>query len=87
MEKKLLISISILLILTLIYFLSSTITGRIIYPDSYAYTTAICNETNYCEDYIINCEGNNLKKFTPTGLSIQNNKDWIDERKDKTLCS
>jgi hypothetical protein len=49
----------------------------------YSYTKAICNEYKYCEDYIVKCEGQELKGLTPTGFSIQHNSNWVDKRIDK----
>ena len=55
-------------------------------PNQYSYTKAICDESNYCEDYIIECKENNLIKLQPTGFSIQQPEDWIDEREYRELC-
>ncbi len=70
----------------MIYLATPTITGRIIYPDTYSYTTAICNQTNYCKDYIIECDGRELSRLTPTSMAIQQRKDWVDERPKRKLC-
>lgn len=59
------------------------ITGEVTI-NSYLYTKAVCNNSNYCEDYEVTCEGNNLVSFTPTGAAIQLDNDWKDPR-DKEL--
>jgi len=69
-----------------IYALNKNPIGKVI--DKYTYTKAICDETNYCEDYEIVCERANLKALNPTGYAIQNSADWEDPRvSDKQLCS
>ena len=53
--------------------------------NSYSYTKGICNETNYCEDYEINCEGNKVSSMKFTGAAIQNSFDWKDPRDKETI--
>ena len=53
--------------------------------NSYSYTKGICNETNYCEDYEINCEGNNVVSMKFTGAAIQNSLNWKDPRDKETI--
>jgi uncharacterized membrane protein len=49
--------------------------------DNYTYTKAICNSTNFCQDYEIICNGKNILKSTPiTGAFIQHDETWIDPR-------
>ncbi len=90
--EKINILIITLLILTGILILSVfnffQVTGNII-SNQYTYTKAVCNSSNYCEDYKIACEGNNLVSFIPTGVAIQLGKDWKDSRNKeliKKLC-
>ncbi len=53
----------------------------------YSYTKAICNEDNYCQDYIITCENGELVNQNPiTGAAVQQSSDWEDPRKDEALC-
>lgn len=56
----------------------------------YSHTKAICNETNYCQDYQISCNEERVIMITPiTGAVIQNSKDWEDPRNESTrniLC-
>jgi len=48
--------------------------------NSYSYTKAICNETNYCEDYEINCNEEKVTNMKFTGAAIQNSFNWEDPR-------
>ena len=84
--KKLIISVLIIasLILILFLFFNSTrpITGEAI-VNRHTFTKAICNETNYCEDYEIACENNEIKKITATGFAVQQPKNWKDPRNEE----
>jgi hypothetical protein len=93
----LIIVILIIIIIGAIVFLNSNLTGNIIKEQTFndtsnvhMYTKAICNETNFCQDAEIVCEGNETVSVTPiTGAVIQHENDWQDPRpeqdKDK-LC-
>ncbi len=74
------ISILIVLVAALLFSIRPFLTGRVIETNQYSYTTAICDENHYCEDYIIECEGPTLIKFTATGSSIQQESNWTDNR-------
>ena len=93
MKKWLIILLTALIIIlfVLIFFLSKYITGNIIAGNvikeqetnlnSYMYTKAICNESNYCQDYEITCQENQTKSIMPiTGAVIQHSQDWEDPR-------
>jgi len=60
------------------------------YLDYYSHTKAICNETNYCQDYQISCNRERAIIITPiTGAVIQHSLDWEDPRNESTrniLC-
>ena len=92
MKKTLPLIILIILLIGIGLFISLNnllFTGRIIEgQDFHLSTIAICNETNYCEDYEIECNGNKTTKITATGFSIQHNKDWGDPRGEQkeNLC-
>jgi hypothetical protein len=43
-------------------------------------TKAICDQNNYCEDYEISCNGQEVVKMTPTGATIQFSESWEDPR-------
>jgi len=84
MDKKnlLVIAIVLLILISLGLILNNfLLTGKIIKEkDAHSSTIAICNETNYCEDYEVECEGNKTIKTTPTGFAIQQAENWKDPR-------
>ena len=90
MEKKtaiLMVILAIILVLTALFFIifgQENVTGEVI-SSGYSYTKAICNESNYCEDYEVVCEVGILKSLTPTGYVAQLSEDWVDERDDKNF--
>jgi len=50
-------------------------------PNSNIKTVAICNESNFCQDYKITCNnGEVIEKNPVPGAFIQHPKDWKDER-------
>jgi hypothetical protein len=86
--KKIIITLSILVILIavfLFFVIRPNLTGKVI--ETYTYTRAICNKSNYCQDHEITCKGNDLTSIKPiTGAFIQHPKDWKDPRQQKELC-
>lgn len=82
MKKQLfilLISMSILVATLLV--IKPEITGEAIALSEYSYTRAICDESNYCQDYEIDCDYEEIIKITPiTGASVQHSLDWKDPR-------
>ena len=75
--------ISIVLILSIV-FISLNTSGFIFNNSSseyyHSWTKAICNET-HCQDYVINCSGEELIRQTPiTGAVISIPKGWEDPR-------
>ncbi|MFH1801541.1 MAG: hypothetical protein ABH804_01770 [archaeon] len=90
--KKTIIFLFIILIFLIGLFLFNlqkySLTGKTI-QDKYSYTKAICNDSNYCEDYEIICEENSLIRMNPTGAVIQHDENWYDPRDNETkekLC-
>ncbi len=83
-----LIKISVLLFMGItligIFFVGNfTETGKIIKTEQYTYTKAICNESNFCQDYLITCDNKNITKKIPiTGAITQHADDWTDPRTD-----
>ena len=63
-------------------------TGKIIEDrDFHSLKIAICNKTNYCEDYVIECAKKTTIRTTATGFAIQHNEEWEDPREQKNnLC-
>lgn len=91
-KKTIIFTIIILITITTItsitvLFQAPSLTGNIIIEE-YTHTKALCNKTNFCQDYIITCQNNITKKITPiSGATIQHTKDWIDPRSNpETLC-
>ena len=50
------VTIAALIGVTILFF-NQSLTGAAIADNKYSFTKAICNETNYCQDYEIICEG------------------------------
>ena len=90
MNKKIII-VSIAIILTISFILIQfQFTGRTIQEEeNYIHTKAICNESNFCQDYEITCEGNKTTNTKPlTGAVIQHPEDWQDPRENpEKLCN
>jgi len=86
-----LIRISVLLFMGIaligVFFVGNfTETGKIIETEQYTYTKAICNESNFCQDYLISCDKDNniTKKIAITGAVTQHGDDWVDPREDSS---
>ena len=81
-----------LLVLLLVIVYQKQITGNFVKNDfigDYTYTKAICNSTNFCEDYEITCQEKDILKITPTGFAMQFSDEWEDFRDNETrnkLC-
>ncbi len=84
---------NLLIILVIILIMGLTII--LIKPEEsnlnyYTQTKAICNETNYCQDYYISCNTKGVISATPmTGAVIQHDSFWKDPRNEteKELCN
>ena len=76
----------LVLVAILIYFVFSLsqITGGTI-QNYQTYTKAVCDETNYCEDYEITCQDDKLVRMNPTGAVIQFSNDWKDPRDEERI--
>jgi len=92
--KKLIILtlLTLILIFLFLFTLNKTITGNIISESTekrtnfYSYTKAICNETNYCQDYEIICENNKTISINPVTEAVaQFDKDWRDARSQEQI--
>lgn len=83
-----LILITIIAMLLLIIILDKNTTGFAV--RSYSFTKAVCNKSNYCQDYEIVCENSKIAEIkTITGASIQHSENWQDPREEnetKNLC-
>ena len=57
-----------------------SLTGETIVND-YTFTKAVCDENNFCQDYEIRCNGEQVVSQTHIkGASVQYPKDWKDPR-------
>jgi len=78
----------IILILALIIFIFSLSKIPANKEDQHSYTKAICNQTNYCQDYEISCSGKKPIQIIPiTGAAIQFSENWKDLREKEELCN
>lgn len=88
MKKTTIITLILLLILAIgISFLLTNSESNL---DYYTQTKAICNETNYCQDYQVSCDEKRAIMRTPiTGAVVQFSENWTDPRteSDKELCN
>jgi glucan phosphoethanolaminetransferase (alkaline phosphatase superfamily) len=91
--KKIIIFLFIIILLTffgIIFFYLPKIdiykiTGRTV-ENTYSFTKAICNETNYCQDYEIICNSKGLVTAKPiTSAAVQYPAYWKDPRDNETI--
>ncbi len=87
LTKLILLSLALIILLGILFFslFQNIITGKITeeYDKNYnyTYTKAICNETNFCQDYEIVCDNTTVVDIKPiTGAIIQHSSDWKDPR-------
>lgn len=90
MKRSIKIAIILIIIFALIVILaisSVQFTGKAIdKSEHYSYTKAICNKTNYCQDYEIACNGTKIDKIIPiAGAVVQNPETWQDPRDKETI--
>ncbi|MCK4650503.1 hypothetical protein KAT36_04715 [Candidatus Pacearchaeota archaeon] len=68
-------------------YLWSGITGAVVFEDHVYYTKAVCNETNFCQDYKIYCDGENFVKMVAIdGAMVQHSDDWEDPRSEERIA-
>jgi len=88
MKKKIILLIVMVILIILSYFVIQKyhLTGNSI-RDPYIHTKAICNESNFCQDYEIVCQSDKLiAKSEITGAFVQQDSNWQDPRENKNLC-
>ena len=90
MKNKLKIILILFIILLtsslIIIFTNQTLTGQTI-NSHYTHTIAICNQSNFCEDYNIECQDKKVITKIPTGFVVQHDLDWQDPRgENNELC-
>ncbi len=88
--QKLLISLAVLILLlgAASAFLFAE-TQKQMNLENRSFTKAICNENNYCEDYLISCSGNKILEMKFTGYAVQFSDGWKDLRDEEAkekLC-
>jgi len=79
----------VILFLILAAFITFSLASSNNYLDYYSQTKAVCNETNYCQDFQISCNEERAIMMAPiTGAVIQLPENWTDSRNDldKELC-
>lgn len=87
--KKITITIILIVLLLILIFLFLSIERTISEKEikEYSYTRAICNSSNFCQDYDISCSNNQAINIIPiTGAVIQHDEDWVDFRNNSDLC-
>lgn len=80
--KAKIILISLILLVVAISFIikGQSITGNVI-GYRYSFTKAVCNESNFCQDYEISCNGNQTISRTPISRAVVQFSDtWTDPR-------
>ena len=87
MKKEIIPRIILLLILTsAISILSFNLTEEDAVIETNSYTKAICDETNYCQDYIVSCNRDRVLSMNPiTGAAVQFSEGWQDPRDEETI--
>ena len=81
--------LAMILLLILVALITFLLASSEDYLDYYTQTKAICNETNYCQDYQISCDEKRAIMITPiTGAVAQYDSDWKDPRneEERELC-
>jgi len=92
MRKIIIVSSLLVIILILIGIITITlssgnITGEIIEDYQYTYTTAICNGSNFCQDYKIGCNNEEIISTSAiTGAVVQKPDNWKDSRNNTEFC-
>ena len=56
--------------------------------DYFTYTKAICDNKNFCQDYIVVCDNKQVAEVSPiTGAFLQHSESWQDPRENKSEIS
>ena len=91
MEKEitivsiLLITLAVALVFSSVNIIQSNITSSAL-VETHSHTKAVCNSTNYCQDYLIRCSGNRILSTNPiTGAAVQFPDSWPDPRDQETI--
>lgn len=80
------IIILLLILASVISILSFNLTEEDLVIETRSYTKAICDENNYCQDYIVSCSRNKILSMNPiTGAAVQFSDGWQDPRDEETI--
>jgi len=53
---------------------------------NYTWTKAVCNSSNLCQDYLIECKNKSVVSMNPiTGAAVKFPDDWHDSRNQETI--
>ena len=75
-----------ILLLILVSLITLLLASSEDYLNYYSHTKAICNETNYCQDYHISCDEKRAIIIAPiTGAVVQFPEDWKDPRNETEI--
>ena len=81
----LLLIIAVAIALLSLNIIQAGITSNVI-SETHSYTKAVCSSTNYCQDYIVRCNGDHMISMNPiTGAAVQFSTDWQDPRDPETI--
>lgn len=62
------------------------VTASAVLVGEYSYTKAVCDETNFCQDYQIFCDNNIFLKVEKIeNASFQYPEDWVDPRSPEAI--
>jgi hypothetical protein len=60
---------------------SGGVTGNVVLDDMPHYTKAICDESNFCQDYMVYCNGSDVSRLVAIdGAFVWHDVDWVDPR-------
>lgn len=87
MKKEIIPIIILLLILaSAISILSFNLMEEDSVIETNSYTKAICDENNYCQDYVVSCSRNKVLSMNPiTGAAVQFSDGWKDPRNEREI--
>jgi hypothetical protein len=70
----------------LILLVSAVNENSIIVGTNYTWTKAVCNSSNLCQDYVIECKNKSIVSMVPiTGAVVKFSDNWHDSRDKETI--
>ena len=76
----------IVLTLSLILVVSAINETSLEIGTNYTWTKAICNSSNLCQDYLIECKNKSVVSMSPiTGAAVKFSDDWHDPRPQENI--